>query len=180
MVRFLVLWLGLFGIWVPGYQVKTISPRPGAGRVGRGDRGRYGRSSLPITVGVLPAGVDDCPLAALLLGPDRGRPWRVGGDRKGLRILPRAGGGSPRVKVFTIGHSEEGREILLIAVADEAGIRDLDKLKAATAALADPRVTDRAAAEKIIAGARPIYYLNAALHSDETGSTEAMLELPTG
>ncbi len=84
---------------------------------------------------------------------------------------------SPRVRVFTIGRSEEGRDIVLIAVSDERGIRDLDRLKAATAALADPRKTDPAAAERIIADARPIYYFNAALHSDETGSTETMLEL---
>src|SRR6202166_4991704 len=84
---------------------------------------------------------------------------------------------SPRVRVFTIGLSEEGREILMLAIADESGIRGLDRLKAATAALADPRRTDQAAAEKLIATARPIYYFNAALHSDETGSTEAMLEL---
>jgi hypothetical protein len=63
------------------------------------------------------------------------------------------------------------------AIADESGIRELDRLKAATAALADPRGTDQAAAEKLIATSRPIYYFNAALHSDETGSTEAMLEL---
>ncbi len=84
---------------------------------------------------------------------------------------------SPRVRVFTIGRSEEGRDIVLIAITDERGILDLDRLKADTAALADPRKTDPAAAERIIAGARPIYYFNAALHSDETGSTETMLEL---
>jgi hypothetical protein len=84
---------------------------------------------------------------------------------------------SPRVRVFTIGRSEEGREILMVAIADEAGIRDLDRLKAATAALADPRRTDPAAAEQLVQNARPIYYFNAALHSDETGSTEAMLEM---
>jgi len=84
---------------------------------------------------------------------------------------------SPRVRVFTIGKSEEGREIVMVAIADEAGIRDLDRLKAATAALADPRKTDPVAAEALIARARPIYYFNAGLHSDETGSTEAMLEL---
>ena len=84
---------------------------------------------------------------------------------------------SPRVRVFTIGHSEEGREILMLAIADENGIRELDRLKNATAALADPRRTDPAAAERLIANARPIYYFNAALHSDETGSTEAMLEM---
>jgi hypothetical protein len=84
---------------------------------------------------------------------------------------------SPRVRLFTIGRSEEGRDIVLLAIADEQGIRDLERLKAATAALADPRQTDAAAAEQIVAGARPIYYFNAALHSDETGSTEAVLEL---
>jgi Zinc carboxypeptidase len=89
----------------------------------------------------------------------------------------RALAASPRVRVYTIGRSEEGRDILLLAIADEAGIRDLERLKAATAALADPRRTDPAAAEKLIASARPIYYFNAALHSDETGSTEAMLEM---
>ena len=84
---------------------------------------------------------------------------------------------SPRVRVFTIGHSEEGREIILLAIADEAGIQQLDQLKATTAALADPRKTDAATAERLVASGRPIYYFNAALHSDETGSTETMLEL---
>src|SRR4051812_23914794 len=84
---------------------------------------------------------------------------------------------SPRVRLFNIGKSEEGRDIMMLAIADEAGIRELDRLKAATAALADPRVTDQAAAEKLIGTARPIYYWNAGLHSDETGSTEATLEM---
>jgi hypothetical protein len=84
---------------------------------------------------------------------------------------------SPRVRLFTIGRSEEGRDIVLLAIADEAGIRDLERLKATTAALADPRRTDAEAAEPLIAGGRPVYYFNAALHSDETGSTETVLEL---
>jgi Zinc carboxypeptidase len=84
---------------------------------------------------------------------------------------------SPRVRLFTIGRSEEGRDIVLLAIADEAGIQQLDRLKATTAALADPRKTDAAAAERLVATGRPIYYFNAALHSDETGSTEAVLEL---
>jgi Zinc carboxypeptidase len=84
---------------------------------------------------------------------------------------------SPRVKVFTIGRSEEGREIILLAIADEAGIQGLDELKAITATLADPRKADPAAAEQLVAAGRPVYYFNAALHSDETGSTETVLEL---
>ncbi|HEY3383074.1 MAG TPA: M14 family zinc carboxypeptidase [Vicinamibacterales bacterium] len=84
---------------------------------------------------------------------------------------------SPRVRVETIGRTEEGREILLVAIADEAGIRGLTRLKEATARLADPRRTSPDEAETIIAGARPVYYFNCALHADETGSAEMSMEL---
>ena len=84
---------------------------------------------------------------------------------------------SPRVHVETIGRTEEGREIILVAIADEAGIRELDRLKAATAALADPRRTSPDEAEAIIARARPFYYFNCGLHADETGSAEMCMEL---
>ncbi len=84
---------------------------------------------------------------------------------------------SRRVRVESLGVTEEGREILLVAIADEAGIRDLPRLKAATAALADPRRTSPADAERIVAAARPIYYFNAGLHADETGSPEMVMEL---
>jgi hypothetical protein len=73
-----------------------------------------------------------------------------------LRALADA---SARVHLEEIGRTEEEREILLVVVADEAGIRELDRLKAATAALADPRTIDPDRAEEIIAGARPIYDL---------------------
>ena len=84
---------------------------------------------------------------------------------------------SDRVQVSVIGETEEGREILLIAIADEQGLRDLPKHKAATAALADPRTTSPEEAERIIQTARPIYYFNAGLHSTETGSPEMVMEM---
>jgi hypothetical protein len=111
------------------------------------------------------------------LGRIPGAPGEFVDSAKAYAYCRALGASSPRVRVFTIGRSEEGRDIIMIAIADESGIRDLDRLKAATAALADPRRTDQAAAEQLIATSRPIYYFNAALHSDETGSTEAMLEL---
>jgi hypothetical protein len=106
-----------------------------------------------------------------------GAPGELVGTEKAYGYARALAAASPRVRVFTIGRSEEGRDILLLAIADEAGIRDLNRLKAATRSLSDPRVTDPAGAGKLIQSARPIYYFNAALHSDETGSTEAMLEL---
>jgi Zinc carboxypeptidase len=117
------------------------------------------------------------PSPEKFFGRIMGAPGELAGTEKAYAYARALAAASPRVKVFTIGHSEEGREILVLAIADEAGIRDLDRLKSATAALADPRRTDQAAADKLIASSRPIYYFNATLHSDETGSTEAVLEL---
>jgi hypothetical protein len=84
---------------------------------------------------------------------------------------------SPRVRVETIGRSEEGRDIILAVIADEDGIRDLARLKEGVAALADPRKTTPEAAEALIASSRPVYYFNAALHSTELGSAEMVMEL---
>jgi hypothetical protein len=84
---------------------------------------------------------------------------------------------SERVHVETLGVSEEGRDIVLVAIADEQGIQDLDRIKAANAALADPRRTSPAEAEKLIRGTRPAYYFNCNLHADETGSGEMCMEL---
>src|SRR5579864_8827877 len=117
------------------------------------------------------------PSPEKFFGRIMGAPGELLGTEKTYAYARALAAASSRVRVFTIGHSEEGRDILMLAIADEAGIRDLDRLKAATAALADPRRTTGAAADSLISTSRPIYYFNAALHSDETGSTEAVLEL---
>src|SRR3954462_6503821 len=46
---------------------------------------------------------------------------------------------SPRVKLFRIGKSEEGRDMVALAIADEATIKQLDKYKQIAARLTDPR-----------------------------------------
>ena len=117
------------------------------------------------------------PSPEKFMGRIMGAPGELLGTEKTYAYARALAAASPRVRVFTIGRSEEGRDIILIAISDEAGIRDLEQLKSAAAALADPRRTDRSAAEQLIQTSRPIYYFNAALHSDETGSTEAVVEL---
>ncbi len=84
---------------------------------------------------------------------------------------------SPRVKVFSLGTSEEGREMILVAVADEATIARLDEYRRITAALADPRRIGDDEAAQLIARGKPIYYLTGGLHSPETGSPEMLMEL---
>src|SRR5712675_1891208 len=94
------------------------------------------------------------PSPEKFLGRIMGAPGELLGTQKTYAYARALAAASPRVRVFTIGHSEEGREILLLAIADENGIRDLDRLKNATAALADPRRTTEAAAEKLIQTSR--------------------------
>src|SRR5215813_5911715 len=53
-----------------------------------------------------------------------------------MRMLEKA---SPRVKVYSIGKTEEGREMIAVAVASEKLIASIDENRARLAKLADPR-----------------------------------------
>src|ERR1700722_11848917 len=76
-----------------------------------------------------------------------------------------------------MGRSEEGREIMLVAVSDEVNIAKLSHYKDLTARLADPRKTPQAEADNIIAEALPFYWASGSIHSPETGSPEMLMEL---
>ena len=84
---------------------------------------------------------------------------------------------SARVKVFDLGTSDEGRPMIVAAIADSATIAQLEHYRAITAALADPRRLTNDSAQRLIAAGKPIYYLSGSIHSPETGSPEMLMEL---
>ena len=86
---------------------------------------------------------------------------------------------SPRVKVFRIGKTEEGREMIAVAVADENLIAGLKANDARLAQLADPRTIgmDDAKAAALVAQSTPVYYITGTIHSVETGAPTALMEL---
>ena len=84
---------------------------------------------------------------------------------------------SPRVKVMSIGRTDEGRECIVVAVSDAETIRDLERYRGYLAKLADPRQLSETEANSIVAKAKPIYHLMAGLHSAETGPPEMLMEL---
>ncbi len=84
---------------------------------------------------------------------------------------------SKRVKLLPVGTTDEGRECLVVAIADEETIRNLDTYKGYLARLADPRGLSPAQAREIIAQAKPIYMFTGGLHSAETGPPEMLMEL---
>ncbi len=84
---------------------------------------------------------------------------------------------SPRVKVINIGQTDEGRECLIVIVANEDTIKNIEMYRGYLAQLADPRRITEAQAQEIIAKAKPIYHLSGGLHSAETGPPEMLMEL---
>jgi hypothetical protein len=93
-----------------------------------------------------------------------------------MRMLEKA---SPRVKVFSIGNSEEGREMIAVAVASEQLLARLDENRARLTKLADPRLINMNddEADRLVAASFPIYYITGTIHSTETGSPTALMEL---
>src|SRR5271154_1896204 len=95
---------------------------------------------------------------------------------KYMRLLEKA---SPRVKVFSIGKTEEGREMIAVAVSSPENLKNLEANRAQLAKLADPRTIklDDAEADHIVAQAVPVYYITGTIHSPETGAPTALMEL---
>ena len=93
-----------------------------------------------------------------------------------MRMLEKA---SPRVRVYSIGRTEEGREMIAVAVSSEANLKNLEENRSRLAKLADPRTIhlDDAEADQLVAQAVPVYYVTGTIHSPETGAPTALMEL---
>src|SRR5688572_25364452 len=126
----------------------------------------------------LPAS-SDVPTPKTVLGDVAGAPGKLPYAEdvyKYMRMLERA---SPRVKVYSIGTTEEGREMIAVAVASEQLLSKLEENRARLQKLADPRTInmDEAEADRLVAASFPVYYITGAIHSPETGSPTALMEL---
>src|SRR5256885_4524894 len=95
---------------------------------------------------------------------------------KYMRLLEKA---TPRVKVYSIGATEEGREMIAVAVSSEENLKHLDENRARLAKLADPRTIqlNDAEADRLVAQSTPVYYITGTIHSPETGAPTALMEL---
>ncbi|HWF87399.1 MAG TPA: M14 family zinc carboxypeptidase [Pyrinomonadaceae bacterium] len=126
----------------------------------------------------LPAS-SNIPTPKAVLGDVAGAPGKLPYAEevyKYMRMLERA---SPRVKVFSIGTTEEGREMIAVAVGSEQLISKIDENRARLTKLADPRTInmDEAEADRLVAASFPVYYITGTIHSPETGSPTALMEL---
>src|SRR6202050_2699584 len=127
--------------------------------------------------------VDHLPASATVPSPDKilghivGAPHVLAYSKDIYRYYDELAKASPRVKVFRVGKSEEGRDFMLVAVSDEANISQLDHLREITAKLSDPRKITDAEAQQLISSGKPIYWASGSIHSPESGSPEMLMEL---
>ena len=120
---------------------------------------------------------DQVPTPLKFLGRIVGTPGELTYAKDIVRYYDALDATSDRVKVWRIGQTEEGRDMVVLAVADAATIRDLEKYKGYLNELTDPRRTSPARAQELLNTAKPIYWLTSGLHSTETGGPEMLMEL---
>src|SRR5687768_3413946 len=169
----------------------ATSAAPSADRPGRDPRqpidAEYTKKILEYTtekfflsplVDYLPAS-RTVPTPKVVLGDIAGAPNKLPYSKEVYDYMRRLDAASPRVRVFSIGKTEEGREMIAVAVASEALLAKLDENKAKLGKLADPRTIqmDDKVAEQIAADAAPVYYITGTIHSTEAGAPTALMEL---
>jgi hypothetical protein len=119
------------------------------------------------------------PTPKAVLGDVAGAPGKLPYAEEVYRYMRLLEKSSPRVKVFSIGTTEEGREMIAVAIASESLLAKLDENRARLKKLADPRTInfDEGEADRLVAESFPIYYITGTIHSPETGAPTALMEL---
>src|ERR1044071_4028241 len=98
------------------------------------------------------------PTPKAVLGDVAGAPGKLPYAEEVYRYMRMLEKASPRIKVFSIGKTEEGREMIAVAVASETLIAKLEENRARLAKLADPRAINLNddEAERLIAETTPV------------------------
>ncbi|GAA2113712.1 M14 family metallopeptidase [Actinomadura alba] len=84
---------------------------------------------------------------------------------------------SDKVDYAKLGDATLGNPYYMLTISSRKNLRDLDRLVAINNRLADPRGLSQAQAQKLAAEGKPIYYVQAGIHSTEVGNAQAMLEI---
>lgn len=80
-----------------------------------------------------------------------------------------------RLKVFKYATSWEGRDLIYVVVTSPENMARIDDTKAGMQALADPRITNSAAAEPLINDLPGVNWLSYGVHGNEISSTDAAM-----
>src|SRR5260221_3210509 len=112
-----------------------------------------------------------------VLGHHIGAPQKLTYYADALKYYRALAAATPRVKMQTIGRSNENRELAIVYVGSEESIKNLETYRGYLGQLADPRKLTDAQAKDVLLKAKPIYFLSGGLHSGEVGPPEMLMEL---
>jgi hypothetical protein len=120
------------------------------------------------------------PTPTAVLGDIAGAPGKLPYSKEVYDYMRRLEKALPaRVKVYSIGKTEEGREHIAVAIGSEELMRNYDANRAKLAKLADPRTIgmDDKLAAALVTTTAPVYYITGTIHSSEAGAPTALMEL---
>jgi 8-oxo-dGTP pyrophosphatase MutT (NUDIX family) len=133
---------------------------------------RYGSplvDHLPIVKGV--------PTPKDVLGYYIGAPRKLTYYADILKYYRALAAATPRVRVESIGKSDEGRELVVVWVSSDQNMKGLRANRDRLAKLADPRGRSEAEIQQLITTTKPNYHITGGLHSGESGPPEMLMEL---
>jgi hypothetical protein len=120
------------------------------------------------------------PTPKAVLGDIAGAPTKLPYSKEVYEYMRLLAKSAPsRVRVMSIGQTEEGREMIAVAVASDQLMAKYDANRANLAKLADPRTIgmNDAEGDRIAAMTAPVYYITGTIHSTEAGAPTALMEL---
>ena len=128
--------------------------------------------------------VDHLPLVAGIPTPKSVLGYHIGAPKKLtyyadiLKYYRALAAAAPtRVKVETIGRSDEDRELVVVWISSDENMKNLAQNRANLAKIADPRGLSESQVRALINSTKPQYHFMGGLHSGETGPSEMMMEL---
>ena len=124
---------------------------------------------LPVVKGI--------PTPKEVLGYHVGAPYKLTYYADILKYYRALAAATPRVRIESIGKSDEGRELVVVWVSSDENMANLQKNRDNLAKIADPRGVPPEEIQRLIATTRPHYHFMGGLHSGETGPSEMLMEL---
>ncbi|HUF49862.1 MAG TPA: M14 family zinc carboxypeptidase [Longimicrobiales bacterium] len=94
-----------------------------------------------------------------------------------IRYLDRLAATSPRIRLDTVAHTFEGREVMMVIATSEANQRRIDQIRADANRLADPRGASQSDLAAVVARMPSIVWLGFTVHGPEASGVEAAIAL---
>jgi hypothetical protein len=94
-----------------------------------------------------------------------------------MRYLERLAAASARVRLDTVAHTFEGREVMLVRLTSEANQQRMDQIRADARRIADPRGADQAQLDQVVSRMPAIVWLGFTVHGPEASGVEAAIAM---